>query len=257
MRILTREQIPAFLEAARPERLAALFHVAIASGAREGELLALRWSHVDWTRGAIRIARTLQRTSAGLSFAECKTRSSERTVAVGPQRWRRSARTASARPRSVSVSDSAKGPRTASCSRARLARRSTLATSYAARSAGRSSGPRFPTCRSIRLDTRTRRWRSRRGVHGRPVADRRGHATPSLVMNHLRPRHPGDASGRDRRPRARRGELMRSALLHFLLQNDPAEAGGVVVCADLLAFLGEPGGIRTHDQGIKSPLLYR
>src|SRR6266545_2615564 len=172
MRILTREQIPAFLEAARPERLAALFHVAIASGAREGELLALRWSHVDWTRGAIRIARTLQRTSAGLSFAECKTRSSERTVAVGPQRWRRSARTASARPRSVSVSDSAKGPRTASCSRARLARRSTLATSYAARSAGRSNGPRFPTCRSIRLDTRTRRWRSRRGVHGRTVADR-------------------------------------------------------------------------------------
>ncbi len=95
------------------------------------------------------------------------------------------------------------------------------------------------------------------GVQGGRLPTGSGTRPPSLVMNHLRPRHPGDASGRHRRPRARHGELMRSALLHFLLQNDPAEAGGVVVCADLLAFLGEPGGIRTHDQGIKSPLLYR
>jgi len=41
------EQSRALLRAAEGDRLAALFHVALASGARQGELLALRWRDVD------------------------------------------------------------------------------------------------------------------------------------------------------------------------------------------------------------------
>jgi len=38
---------------------ATLFHLAIFSGLRRGELLALQWGDVDWNRGKLRVRRTV------------------------------------------------------------------------------------------------------------------------------------------------------------------------------------------------------
>lgn len=81
MRTLTAEQARALLRAADGDRLAALYAVALASGARQGELLGLKWNDVDWDAGAIRIQRTLLRTS--LELAETKTAASRRSIPLG------------------------------------------------------------------------------------------------------------------------------------------------------------------------------
>lgn len=83
MRTLSGAQAQALIRAAAGDRLAALYPVALASGAREGELLALRWSDIDWDRGTIRIQRTLLRTPSGHIFAEPKTQSSRRSIPLG------------------------------------------------------------------------------------------------------------------------------------------------------------------------------
>ena len=64
-----------------PDRLHALYAVAIATGMRQGELLALRWSDVDLDAGTVTIRHTLQRRTREL--AEPKTDRSRRTLHVG------------------------------------------------------------------------------------------------------------------------------------------------------------------------------
>ena len=64
MQAFDAEDARALLRAAEGDRLAALYHVALTSGAREGELLALRWG--DLVGNGMRVARTLARTRHGL-----------------------------------------------------------------------------------------------------------------------------------------------------------------------------------------------
>jgi integrase len=42
--------------------------IALATGARRGETLALRWRHVDLDRGTMRIIESLEQTQRGLRF---------------------------------------------------------------------------------------------------------------------------------------------------------------------------------------------
>ena len=51
------------LEAARGERNGAAWTIAISLGLRRGEVLALRWAHVDLDEGTLRVRRKLQRRS--------------------------------------------------------------------------------------------------------------------------------------------------------------------------------------------------
>lgn len=85
MQTFTAEQARTLLRAceAGGERLATLYAVALATGAREGELLVLRWKDVDWDAGAIRIRRTMLRTRSGLQIGEPKTASARRTIPLG------------------------------------------------------------------------------------------------------------------------------------------------------------------------------
>jgi integrase len=57
MDILSREEVGRFFEAARDtgDRLEALWHLALKTGMREGEMLGLRWRSVDLERGIVSI----------------------------------------------------------------------------------------------------------------------------------------------------------------------------------------------------------
>lgn len=55
---LSPEQARAFLEAARGDRLEALYVLAVHTGMRQGELLSLRWEDVDLEAGVLRVRGT-------------------------------------------------------------------------------------------------------------------------------------------------------------------------------------------------------
>jgi integrase len=76
------ELASAILAAARGTRLELPVALAIATGMRRGEILALRWSDVDTGALQLRVRRSLQPTATGLVFAEPKTRRSRRSVAL-------------------------------------------------------------------------------------------------------------------------------------------------------------------------------
>lgn len=81
--VLTEGQTTALLKAAEGTAICAPIMLAVGSGLRRGELLALRWSDCDLDAGTVMIRRTLSETkAAGLSFKEPKTRTSRRTVTL-------------------------------------------------------------------------------------------------------------------------------------------------------------------------------
>src|SRR5262245_37321314 len=76
-------EIAGILEDLRGKPIYPIVIVALATGARRGEVLALKWSDVDMGAGTITILRTLERTKAhGLRFKRPKTKYSRRTVSV-------------------------------------------------------------------------------------------------------------------------------------------------------------------------------
>src|SRR5215210_4971925 len=80
MRPLSPEQARTFLEAARGDRLEALYVIALHCGLRQGELFGLRWGDVDLEAGTLRVNRSLSRTKDGPAFTVPKTTKSRRTV---------------------------------------------------------------------------------------------------------------------------------------------------------------------------------
>jgi integrase len=59
MQVLTAEQARIFLNAARENRYEALFVLAVTTGMRQDELLALRWRDVDLEGGHVQIRATI------------------------------------------------------------------------------------------------------------------------------------------------------------------------------------------------------
>ncbi len=84
MQALDRDQARAFLEAARGERLEALYVVAVTTGLRQGEALGLRWTDVDFGRGVLAVRQALVAGSVGFRtgarFDAPKNSKSRRTV---------------------------------------------------------------------------------------------------------------------------------------------------------------------------------
>lgn len=82
---LQPEQVQQFLIAAENHRSEALYFLAITTGLRQGELLGLKWSDLDWQRGWLRVQRQVHRVDgAGLVFSEPKTQFGNRVIALGP-----------------------------------------------------------------------------------------------------------------------------------------------------------------------------
>jgi integrase len=80
---LTHEQARALLAAAEGWQHT-LVLLGLATGARLGELLALRWTDVDLQVGTIRIGRSLRVVGRRLQVKGPKTEAGYRTVALGP-----------------------------------------------------------------------------------------------------------------------------------------------------------------------------
>jgi integrase len=84
MHPLSATEAQKLLEAARGDRLEALYVLAIHTGMRQGELLGLRWEDVDLDRQSLRIRRTLTRkgnqSGGAYGVGEPKTKKSRRTV---------------------------------------------------------------------------------------------------------------------------------------------------------------------------------
>ena len=68
------------LEAARGHRLEALYMLALSTGMRQGELLALKWDDVDLEGGVLRARRTLTKTGKVYAIGEPKTKNSRRVI---------------------------------------------------------------------------------------------------------------------------------------------------------------------------------
>lgn len=86
MRFLDKAQVHQLLDYARKtqDRHLALYYIAIVTGMREGELLALRWQDVDLEKGIIQVRFNLKRVpNGGLALKRPKTKSSIRSIQLG------------------------------------------------------------------------------------------------------------------------------------------------------------------------------
>jgi len=80
IRVLNPEEINAFLGAVEKQKYRTLFTIAIMSGARQGEVLGLKWSDVDWENSQIHI----QRTFNNQAWYAPKSKTSGRRIDLGP-----------------------------------------------------------------------------------------------------------------------------------------------------------------------------
>ena len=77
---LRPEQVNALLDAARGDRLEALYILAIHTGLRQGELLGLKWEDMDFEAGRLQVRRTLTTAKDGPVLSTPKTKGSRRSV---------------------------------------------------------------------------------------------------------------------------------------------------------------------------------
>jgi integrase len=73
MMTLSAEQSARLLEAIRHTRVYWPVLLALSTGMRRGEVLALRWKNVDFERGMLRVMESLEQTKAGIRFKAPKT----------------------------------------------------------------------------------------------------------------------------------------------------------------------------------------
>jgi integrase len=83
-RTLTPEQAQKLLDVAKGHRLEAMLTLALATGMRRGELLALRWQDIDFKNKRLSVQRSVSRLPGGHLVSEPKTASGKRSIALPP-----------------------------------------------------------------------------------------------------------------------------------------------------------------------------
>lgn len=85
MRTWNEDDIQRFLNIARDKPYYALFYLALFTGMRRSELLALRWCDVDFVLSQVSVTRTVHHVkNRGLIFRQPKTEKGRRTIALSP-----------------------------------------------------------------------------------------------------------------------------------------------------------------------------
>ena len=82
MRILTQDEVRTILERLAGHGLHTIAVLALGTGLRRGEMLALAWAHVDLDAARLVVERSLQQTADGLAFKAPKTASGRRTISL-------------------------------------------------------------------------------------------------------------------------------------------------------------------------------
>ena len=82
--ILDADQIAGVLYALKGTRLYPIVSLALATGLRRGELLALRWSDLDLGSSILKVERSLEETKVALRFKCPKTKSGRRALELPP-----------------------------------------------------------------------------------------------------------------------------------------------------------------------------
>ena len=84
MNILDGSQISLLLIAAQACNYHALYHLAVTTGMRQGELFGLKWIDLQWESGVVHVQRQVQ-TIPGKkwSFVDLKTKAAKRTIKLG------------------------------------------------------------------------------------------------------------------------------------------------------------------------------
>jgi integrase len=79
---LNADQLKFVMQVSRDAVQYPMVAVAVGTGMRRGEMLALRWRDVDLDAAVVRVERSLEETKAGLRFKEPKTRQGRRNIAL-------------------------------------------------------------------------------------------------------------------------------------------------------------------------------
>lgn len=82
IKVWTEEEILRFLETARKSNYHIVFYLALATGMRLGEILALTWDNIDFDLGVIHVNRSMTYCASGHLFQEPKTRAARRRIPV-------------------------------------------------------------------------------------------------------------------------------------------------------------------------------
>lgn len=84
MKVLDEAQVARFLNAARGSPNEALYHLAIITGMRLGELCGLTWDDLHWHSGDLYVRRqAVRKSGGGWDFAELKTHFGTRSIKLG------------------------------------------------------------------------------------------------------------------------------------------------------------------------------
>jgi integrase len=81
IKILNPPEIKTLIEKTKNQKYKVLFRLAIMSGARQGELLGLKWTDIDWEANQIHVQRTYNHQK----FFDVKTETSRRKIDIGPE----------------------------------------------------------------------------------------------------------------------------------------------------------------------------
>jgi integrase len=78
----TKDEVKEFLNSIENERLFALYHLALNTGMRRGELLGLRWVDMRLNDGYVAVRQNLVKTNSGILMQEPKTSNSRRNISI-------------------------------------------------------------------------------------------------------------------------------------------------------------------------------
>ena len=190
LRTWSAEQLAAFLNSRRDDRLYALWHTLAMTGLRRGEALGLRWEDVDLEAGRLAVRRALVPSGREVLVSEPKTARGRRVVALDPE--------------TVAV---LKGQ---AARQLEVQQACTAWTDTGLVFTGEDGEPLHPEVVSrcfrkavkeamlpvIRLHDLRHTHATlalRAGIHPKVVSERLGHATVAITLDTYSPRHPGDA----------------------------------------------------------------